>query len=102
MAIDLAAAKQHLPVVGDDDDAVIERQIAVAEDLVERYAPSAPDTVKDEAQLRVMGWLYSSRGLDADSGLDRPNAGRANRSPLRASGAAAALLPWRARRGGTC
>ena len=64
---------------------VIARQRLAAKSLVERYAKGAPSAVRDEACLRVIGYLY-----------DRPpeHANRGN-SPLFHSGAQALLMPWR-------
>ena len=64
---------------------IIERQRLAAKELVTRYAAGAPLRVREEACLRVVGYLfdrppeYSSRGYSA----------------LFHSGAQALLMPWR-------
>ena len=65
------------------------RPVAVA--VIERYAPDAPDAVKDEAAVRVAGYL-----------LDQPPApaGDGHAAALRNSGAAALVSQWRVRRAG--
>ena len=65
--------------------------------IVERYAPAAPQAVKNEAVIRLAGWLRSSPPGDlvptGAGGLEftwRP----AGRNALRNSGAAGLLAPW--------
>ena len=65
---------------------ILERQLATARELVNAYAPSAPDTTLDSAIIRVCGYLY-----------DAPNTAL-NNAPqvdiLRLSGATSLLSPW--------
>lgn len=70
-------------------DAVRLRPVVQA--LVEKYAPGAPDAVKDEAAIRAAGYL-----------LDAPPApsGAGHAAALRNSGATGLLSPWRVRRAG--
>ena len=95
-AADLAAA------VGVDDDTAA-RLLDVANELVERYAPAAPEAVKREAIIRCAGWLH---GQPADSVRSRAvgpmNVSHAPSmySALRHSGAMALLSAWKVRRGG--
>ena len=85
---------------------VIERAAALGQAAgatVERYAPNAPQAVKNEAVIRIAGWLHSRRpnpmqrvslgGLSMDfrERFYSPNA-------LTNSGARALLTPWRTRR----
>lgn len=62
--IDLAAAKQHLRVVGTDEDALIQRCIDAATLNVHKYCggdllPVSPTI--DAAILLIVGELYESR-----------------------------------------
>ena len=106
-AIDLLAR-----AVGVDGDtpaeaaANAERLINVGSALVENYAPTAPQSVKNEAVIRVSGALVQSDfgGIASESLGDRtvsyfsqPAGGW---SPLRKSGAMGLLSPWRVRRAG--
>ena len=76
---------------------------AVALGLVAAYAPGAPDELRTEAIIRTAGYLQADqagarvmRRLDvADHLTIEP---RAAGSPLRLSGAAALLAPYRVRR----
>ena len=54
---------------------------------VVKYAPDAPDVVHNEAVVRLGAYLY-----------DQPSAGMGDRyaNALRSSGAARAMLPWKA------
>ena len=88
---------------GRDPDSRADQLGAVAAALVEREAPGAPQQVKDEAVIRMAGWLAQS-----DFGTIRVeeigprkveyamNHGMA----FRHSGAKALLSPWKVRRAG--
>lgn len=66
-------------------DAILTRLRGTATALVEKYAEDAPDTIKDEAAIRVAGWLY-----------DRPpDAATRGHSAMLHSGAQSLLAPWR-------
>ena len=87
-----------------DDAADAERVMTVASALVERYAPTAPQSAKNEAVIRCAGALIQSDfgGIASESIGDRtvsytmqPGGGW---SPLRRSGAMGLLAPWRVRR----
>ena len=73
------------------ETAVLDRLLKVAKALVKEHAPAAPDTMKTEACVRVVGYLF-----------DQPNAGRgvAFGDALGNSGAASLLEPWRPIRAG--
>ena len=73
------------------DAATAGRLRPVAVEVVEKYAPGAPDTVKDEAAIRLAGYL-----------LDAPPAptGGGYAAALVNSGGAGLLSPWRVRRAG--
>ena len=84
--------------------ALATRLHAVATAVVERYAPGAPEELRDEGLLRVAGYLFADEpaakvlrrlglsGGDLDIEIRSPG------SALRLSGAAALLSPYRVRR----
>ena len=77
-----------------DDDLLTSRLEALMDtacELVNQYAPGAPEAVAREALIRVAGWaLESSAGNE-----ETTHAGA-----LRRSGAASLLSPWKVRRAG--
>ena len=71
--------------------------------LVERYAPAAPEAIKDEATIRTAGWLAEqpAASVRSESTGDIATAyAPAMASALRHSGAMALLSPWKVRRAG--
>ena len=70
---------------------ILSRLLGVADAFVEKYAPTAPDDVKDEARVRLTAYLY-----------DMPEAPSGDRyaAAWRNSGAGALVSPWRERRVG--
>ena len=71
---------------------------------VERYAPGAPQAVRDEAVIRLAGYLA---GADYGGILSETTVGSAtlthapnHADAFRRSGAAGLLAPWRVRRAG--
>lgn len=79
------------------------RLLPVASALVERYAPAAPQSVKDEAVIRTAGWLAEQPHASIRSevtGEIRTDYNTASLSALRHSGAMALLSPWKVRRAG--
>ena len=71
----LAVAEPHL--------SILTRQRAVAEGLIESFAPDAPDDVKDEAAIRLCGYL-----------LEQAPTGVQSQNPIRHSGALPLLAPY--------
>ena len=65
---------------------ILTKLIMVAQARVDRYAPDAPEAIKDEAVIRMAAFLY-------DSGPDNITP----RDHFRASGAKGLLSSWRAR-----
>ena len=65
---------------------VIVRLLGAATALVEGYAPNAPESVQDEAVVRLAGWMYDAIP------------GRTWASAMGQSGAQSILSPWRSRR----
>ena len=84
-------------------DTVIRRLGATAAAMVERYAPGAPQAVKNEAVIRFAAYLaqtpkggitkIGTRGLDIEFSTNHA-------AMFRNSGAAALLSPWKVRRAG--
>ena len=89
------------------DAADAERLLGVASAMVERYAPTAPQSVKSEAVIRCAGALIQSDygGIASESIGDRAVAYTSQAAggwnPFRRSGAMGLLSPWRVRRLGT-
>ena len=89
------------------DSEKIVRYAAVASVLVERYAPDAPQVIRDEAVLRCAGWIKGTpAALPLNSLRVGPITIRRNpsmsrySSALRDSGASVLLGPWKVRRAG--
>ena len=85
------------------DLATATRLLAVATELVTRYAPDAPDAVAIEAAIRTTGWLAEqpSAAITSETEGDiRTSYAPTMLSALRHSGAMALLSPWKVRRGG--
>ena len=104
MAVTEAQAALHLRLVADEAaysgstyEGLVPRPLKAAVGLVARHAPDAPDDVKDEATLRLFGWLFDSGSFGSD---ERPAVSSAG--ALVKSGAASLLKPWRVHRAGAC
>lgn len=84
-------------VTGGLKDASIGRKLSAATDLVERYAPDAPEGVKDEATIRAVGWLLQREPATSQQRVgdveERFAVGAVN--VLYHSGASGLLAPWR-------
>ena len=92
MALNDSEVALALRLIGDPNEAIdpalqpiIERQRLASKSLVERYAPDAPERVREEACLRVVGFLFDRS----------PEHGNRAVSALFNSGAQALLMPWR-------
>ena len=92
MALTPAALAVALRVVAEDDQyadlpvgqqSVVDRLLRTVTLLVNEYAGGAPEDVRDEASIRVAGFMYDSPGQDTRG-----------QNPLRASGAQALLASW--------
>ena len=103
---ELAAAVALLAAaIGSSGDlAAAERVMRVASVTVEKYAPTAPQAAKDEAVIRMGGFLLGSDygGVMTEGAADQtvtyashPVGGS---SAFRRSGAMGLLSPWRVRR----
>lgn len=76
---------------------------ATAAALVERYAPDAPQAVKDESVIRCAGYLADMPAASVSRQVIGPmevEVMPARQSALRNSGAMALLSPWKVRRAG--
>ena len=98
-----ARAALHLRLVADEAsytgseyEGLVPGPLKAAVAIVDKHAPDAPDDVKDEATLRLFGWLFDSGQWDA--GHPAVNSAGA----LTKSGAAGLLRPWRVHRAGAC
>ncbi len=104
MAVSITAAELS-EASGIDDETVAERLLPVATALVERFAPSAPEAVQNEAVVRFSGYMHLSSG--SYGALRRTEVGSVQLEyqsnaglGFRNSGAGALLGPWRGRRAG--
>ena len=97
MAVTLAEARLFLYIDGLDRevDAQILKIIEVASQILERRAPRAPESVRDEATLRVVGALYDERGITGGEEASRPIS---HAALFQSSGALALVKPWVVRR----
>ena len=103
-AVALAAATDALAAaLGENDEATVRRLGSTAAALVERYAPAAPQSIRNEATIRCSGWLGAQPSAairDEKVGELAISYNPASMSALRHSGAAAILSPWKIRRAG--
>ena len=83
---------------------VAARLLAVATELVERYAPAAPEAIQNEAVIRCAGYLAQqpsdARRSTTVGGVSSSWA-VTHMSALRHSGGMALLSPWKRRRAGS-
>ena len=91
MSVTLTAAQLAAAIrLGDSNDELAEAQrlLTVATQLVTDDAPNAPDSIQNEAVVRIAGYLY-----------DMPTAGRGDgyANPVRSSGAGRLLAAYRTR-----
>ena len=65
---------------------ILTRLLAVGSSVVVKHAPNAPDSVQNEAVVRMAGYLFDQPAASSRQGYA---------SAFRNSGARALLLPWR-------
>ena len=85
------------------DSATATRLLAVANALVERYAPDAPAAIQNEAAIRTAGWLSEQPAAAIRSETEgdiSTSYAPTHMSALRHSGAMAFLSPFKQRRAG--
>ena len=98
-----ALTAAELAAVLDVEEDVASRLLSVTVELVERFAPDAPLSVRSEAIIRCSGWLYESPASGARmerTGEIATSFMPAATGALRASGAMSLLSPWKVRRAG--
>ena len=101
MAVTLTAA-QLAEAVGVDLKTAT-RLLAVAAELVNRFAPDAQDAIANEAAIRTAGWLAEqpAAAIRAETEGDISTSyAPSMQSALRHSGAMSLLSPWKVRRAG--
>ena len=101
MAVTITAAELAEAVGVDSTTAA--RLLAVASELVTRYAPDAPAAIQNEAVIRTAGWLAEqpAAAITGETEGDiRTAYAPTMQSALRHSGAMALLSPWKIRRAG--
>ena len=99
---DAMTAAELAVILGSEEDEA-ERLLTVAVGLVERFAPDAPQAIRNEGIIRCAGWLYESPASGARmerEGEIATSFSPASTGALRASGAMALLSPWKIRRAG--
>ena len=83
MLSDIATALR-LPSTGTEVTYALTKLLPIAVAIIEKRAPNAPESIKDQAALLIVGYIF-----------DRPTAAREGYgSILRSSGAGDLLLPW--------
>ena len=94
-----AISADELATVLDEEADVAGRLLAVTQAIVERFAAGAPVEVRNEAIIRLAGWLRASPPADiAPTGVGSIRffwKSDNDRAALRKSGAAGLLAPWR-------
>lgn len=91
MAITIAIVKTSLRIETDDFDTVLARYMSVADAYISKRASAAPTAIKDEAAIRMIGYLYEMPAV-AQTGLP------VHATAWRQSGAASLIAPWRTQR----
>ena len=99
------AVQELASATGLEGHALASRFGPVAGELIQRYAPGAPQAVKNEAVVRVIGWIseqpaFALRRTENEEGQEVEYQTAQNMSALRHSGAMALLTSWKIRRGG--
>ena len=87
------------------DTATATRLLAVASEVVTRYAPDAPDAIHNEAVIRLAGWLWQSPpGVLPSSVGERDFQTQREHvtGGLRSSGAMSLLRPYKSVGAGVC
>ena len=81
----------RLTVTGSADPpylAIITRQLAVADATITGYADDAPEDVKNEAAIRLVGYLLDAPVVNPSRNVSTPE------GAFRNSGAKGLLSPW--------
>ena len=100
----LAAARACLRSATDiEDESTLDRLGQTAAALIEAYAPGAPQPVKNEAVIRVAGWLQDSPSANLRGETTGPfsaDYAASQRGAMLHSGAKSLLYPWRTKTAG--
>ena len=107
MALTLDAAGLAGAIGLEADSAVAVRLLPVVTERIERYAPSAPDAMQDEAAIRFAAYLNAAAptpnvalGSVGIGDISTASQGaHSHAGAFRTSGAKGLLSPWRIRRG---
>ena len=103
-SVALGAARRCLSdALGTPVDGTVDRLGSTAAALVERYAPSAPQPVKNECVIRAAGWLAEQPAPSIRSesvGDIETHFAPSMTGVLLHSGAKSMLYPWRAKTAG--
>ena len=103
MAVTLTSTELEDAVPSIDDTVQADRLLDVATELVNGFAPLAPDAVANEAVIRTAGWL-SGKPSDSVRGQSVGDIeiqyASSEQSALRHSGAMSLLSRWKVRRAG--
>ena len=89
------------PVAGDPPDEEIDRLASFASARIERFAPGAPQAVRDEALIRMVAYMRQLPGHIRSLGVGSLRIEFATagvQRPFVSSGARAMLSPWVTRR----
>ena len=70
----------------------VRRILAYATEAIDRHAPDAPEATKDEATIKLCGYVYDMPTISAGASVAHA---------LRNSGAGSMLTPYRVRRAGS-
>lgn len=98
MAVNELTESELQTAIGSDLDTA-KRLLPVAKSLVNQYANSAPQEVKNEAMIRISAWLHEQPAAITQTSISGAEITyRGGNSPLRNSGAMSLLNPWRKRR----
>ena len=68
---------------------ILTRQLAVADEMITSYADGAPEATKNEAAIRICGYLLDSEPVNPSRNVSTPE------GVLRNSGAKGLLSRWR-------
>lgn len=101
MAVTITVADIARILKTDEDTAT--RLRAVAKELVQEYAPDAPEYLLNEATIRAAGWLNEGGFGYVREGTAGPltvSYATSQKNALYHSGAAALLTRWKRRRAG--
>ena len=93
LTISIAQLSQavELTVSGSPDPpdlAIVTRELAVAEAIIELYADGAPDDIKNEAAIRIVGYLLNAPFANPSRNVSAPE------GAFRNSGAKPLLSGW--------